>query len=70
MDRLMLRPSGQDEDVVHFILAGPDVDSDKASTSREEFVKAFYSISRRTDILFGDLIWISKYRSERVLLFV
>lgn len=65
MDRAILRPSGQDEGVFQFILGGPDVDRDKASSSHEEFVKAFYSITGRTDIVFGDLIWISKYRSER-----
>lgn len=65
MDRAILRPSGQDEDVFHFLLAGPDVDNEKVITSREELYKAFYSISRRTDILFGDLVCMSKDRSER-----
>ncbi|KAF8806911.1 hypothetical protein BYT27DRAFT_7161509 [Phlegmacium glaucopus] len=58
----MLRPSGQDEDVFNFVLAGPDVDNDKAATSREELIKAFHAISGRTDIVFGDLICIAKYR--------
>ena len=65
MDRAMLRPSAQDEDVFQFILSGPDVDLDKVLTSREELIKAFYSLTGRTDILFGDLVWMSKYRSER-----
>jgi hypothetical protein len=69
MDRVRMRP-GQDEGVFNFLLAGPDVDCDKVSTDREEFVKAFYSISGRTDVLFGDLVWMSKYRSERPLFFI
>ena len=69
MDRAMLRPSAQDEDVFQFILSGPDVDLDKVLTSREELIKAFYLLTGRTDILFGDLVWMSKYRSERAWLF-
>jgi hypothetical protein len=64
MNRVMLRPSRQDEDVFTFMMGGPNVDCNKISTSREELVKSFYSITKRTDILFGDIIWISKYRSE------
>jgi hypothetical protein len=65
MNRILFRPSGQDQDVYNFIMGGPDVDCNKISTSREELIKAFYSITKRTDIYFGDLVWISKYRSER-----
>jgi FAD binding domain len=60
---ILLRPSGQDEDVFNLLMAGPGVDRDKVLTSREELVKTFYSITKRTDILFGDLVCISKYRS-------
>ena len=65
MNRVLLRPSGQDEDVYNFILGGPNIDYDKISTSSEEFAKFFYSLTKRTDILFGDIIWVSKYRSAR-----
>ena len=64
-DRVMLRPSAQDKDVFQFMIAGLNIDLDKVSSRREEFIKAFYSVTKRTDVLFGDLIWISKYRSER-----
>ena len=63
MSRVFLRPSGQDEDVYQFILSGPNIDFDKISTSSEEFAKFFYSLTKRTDILFGDIIWVSKYRA-------
>ena len=66
----MLRPSGQDEDVYNIIFGGPNIDFDKISTSSEEFAKFFYSVTKRTDILFGDLIWVSKYRLERALLII
>jgi hypothetical protein len=65
MNRVMLRPSGQDEDVYNFVLAGPNIDYDKILTSSDEFAKYFHSLTKRTDILFGDFIWVSKYRSER-----
>ena len=71
MNSLWLRPSGQVEDVYIFVLGGPNIDYDKISTSgsSEEFAKKFYSLSKRTDIVFGDIIWVSKYRLERALLF-
>jgi len=59
---IMLRPSGQVEDLFNFVVAGLDVDCNKILTSREELVKCFYSITKRTDIVFGNLVWISKYR--------
>ena len=62
MNRVSLRPSGQDEDVYNFILAGPNIDFHKISTSSEEFANVFYSLTKRTDIVFGDIIWVSKYR--------
>ena len=70
MNRVLLRPSGQDEDVYNFIFGGPNIDFVKISTSSEEFAKFFYSLTKRTDILFGDIIWMSKYRLERALLFL
>ena len=61
MNRVILRPLGQDEDVFNFIMAGFDVYCNKVSTSREELVKFFYSITKRTDIIFGELVWISTW---------
>ena len=70
MNSVWLRPSGQVEDVYNFHLGGPNIDYDKISTSSEEFAKLFYSLTKRTDILFGDIIWVSKYRLEQALLFL
>jgi hypothetical protein len=64
MNSVWLRPSGQVEDVYNFVLGGPNIDYNKIITSSEEFAKLFYSLTKRTDILFGDFIWVSKYRSE------
>ena len=64
MNSVWLRPTGQVEDVYNFVLGGPDIDYNKILTSSEEFAKNFYSLTKRTDILFGDFIWVSKYRSE------
>ena len=69
MNSVLLRPSSQEKDVYNIMLGGP-IDYDKISTSSEELAKVFYSLTKRTDIVFGELIWISKYRSERVLSFL
>ena len=65
MNSVWLRPSSQVEDVYNFLLGGPNIDFDKISTSSEEFAKVFFSLTKRTDILFGDILWVSKYRLEQ-----
>ena len=70
MNRILLRPSGQDKDIYNFILAGTNLDFNKISTSSEGFAEAFRSLTKRTDILFGDIVWVAKYRLERILLFL
>jgi hypothetical protein len=57
-------PQAKDDDVrvYNFALSGPNIDYDKISTSNEEFAKPFYSLTKRTYILFGDIISVSKYR--------
>ncbi|KAK0202449.1 FAD binding domain-containing protein [Desarmillaria ectypa] len=58
-----LRPfETKDDDKYTFICMGRDLDTDKMASGREEFIKAFYQISGRTDIEFGDLIWISNFQ--------
>ena len=64
MNSVWLRPSSQDGDVYNFILGGPNIDYEKISTSTEGFAKLFYSLTKRTDILFGDIICVSKYRLD------
>ena len=67
MNSVWLRPSGQDKDSYNFLLGGPNIDYDKISTS-EGFAKLFYSVTKRTDIIFGDMICVAKYRLERAFL--
>ncbi|TFK39683.1 FAD binding domain-containing protein [Crucibulum laeve] len=57
-----LRPTGQGDNVFTFLIFGREIDHDKVATGREEVLKAFYEISGRKDVIFGDLIWISNYR--------
>ncbi|KAG7445101.1 uncharacterized protein BT62DRAFT_920845 [Guyanagaster necrorhizus] len=52
----------RDEDKYTLFFMGCDLDAAKATSSREEFIKAFYGISGRTDIEFGDLIWASTFQ--------
>jgi hypothetical protein len=70
LNSVWIRPSSQVEDVYNFVMGGPDIDYNKISTSSEEFAKVFYSITKRTDILFGDFLWVSKYRLEWAILFL
>ncbi|KAF9038153.1 FAD binding domain-containing protein [Panaeolus papilionaceus] len=70
------RPSGQD-DVLWILFSGSDLDVDNIHNSREKILETFYSISKRRDIEFGDLlssaIWtpnirmVQKMRVERVI---
>ena len=64
INRILLRPSGQDKDNYNFILAGPNIDFHKISTNSEGFAGVFHSLTKRTvtDILFGDIVWVAKYR--------
>ncbi|KAG7445126.1 uncharacterized protein BT62DRAFT_951494 [Guyanagaster necrorhizus] len=58
-----LRPfETKDDDKYTFICLGRDLDFEKMASSREEFIKGFYETSGRTDIEFGDLIWISNFQ--------
>ncbi|KAL0567907.1 hypothetical protein V5O48_014084 [Marasmius crinis-equi] len=51
-----------DSDKHTFIVGGANVDIVKVSSSREEFVKTFHDITGRTDIEFGELIWMGTWR--------
>ncbi|KAF8868701.1 FAD binding domain-containing protein [Mucidula mucida] len=45
----------------NFMVAGKDVDTALSGSSREGFIKTFENITGRTDIEFGELIWLSIY---------
>jgi len=57
----MFRPSSQDPEVLNFMISG-DFDAKKIMESREALVEQLYETSGRRDIIFGDLVWVSKYR--------
>ncbi|KAK0466837.1 FAD binding domain-containing protein [Desarmillaria tabescens] len=46
------------------VCMGRDLDADKMASSREEFVKAVYEITGRTDIEFGDVINLSSFQTN------
>lgn len=50
-----------DDDRYSFMAAG-QIDHAKVASNREEYIQAFYETTGRTDIEFGDLIWISDFR--------
>ncbi|KAF9259569.1 hypothetical protein L218DRAFT_1003646 [Marasmius fiardii PR-910] len=58
----MMHPITSRSDGFTFMIAGKDVDTAKVSSSTEEFTKAFHDISGRSDIEFGELIWIGVWR--------
>ncbi|KAK0239563.1 FAD binding domain-containing protein [Armillaria nabsnona] len=50
------------DDRCYYLGGGVEADPDVMVSSREEFIKSFYEISGRTDIDFGDLIYLRPYR--------
>ncbi|KAK0466857.1 FAD binding domain-containing protein [Desarmillaria tabescens] len=52
----------KDTDKYNIFCMGRDLDANQMASSREEFVKAFYEITGRTDIEFGDVIWLSNFQ--------
>ncbi|KIK67815.1 hypothetical protein GYMLUDRAFT_36594 [Collybiopsis luxurians FD-317 M1] len=61
-EMVTLMPTEADDNMFTFILAGKDLGREKIASGRDELVKAVHSITNRTDIEFGDLVWISRYR--------
>ncbi len=45
----------------NFVCGGKEVDTVVTGGSREGFIKTFQKISGRTDIEFGELIWLSVF---------
>ncbi|KAG7445128.1 uncharacterized protein BT62DRAFT_211533 [Guyanagaster necrorhizus] len=45
-----------------FFAMGPQLDMTTVASGREAFIKEFYAVSGRTDIEFGELVWISNFR--------
>ncbi|KAK0463588.1 FAD binding domain-containing protein [Desarmillaria tabescens] len=50
------------DDRCYYLGGGVEADPDLMVSSREEFIKSFYEISGRTDIDFGELIYLRPYR--------
>ncbi|PBK76206.1 monooxygenase [Armillaria solidipes] len=50
------------DDRCYYLGGGVEADRDLMTSSREEFIKSFYEVSGRTDIEFGDLIYLRPYR--------
>ncbi len=45
-----------------FFVTGHQLDATTVASGRDAFIKEFYAISGRTDIEFGELVWISNFR--------
>ncbi|KAK0436890.1 FAD binding domain-containing protein [Armillaria borealis] len=45
-----------------FFVSGHQIDATEIASGRDAFIKEFYAISGRTDIEFGELVWISNFR--------
>lgn len=60
--RFTLRASSRVPGRYNLTWASLELNHAKVNESRESFLEAFYGYTKREDIKFGDLIWISKYR--------
>ncbi|PBK69092.1 hypothetical protein ARMSODRAFT_1019090 [Armillaria solidipes] len=45
-----------------FFVSGHQIDATEIASGRDAFIKEFYAISGRTDIEFGELVWMSNFR--------
>ncbi|KAK0466821.1 uncharacterized protein EV420DRAFT_1635862 [Desarmillaria tabescens] len=60
---VVIRPSeDRSANKYQFFLMGHKLDTTTAASGREAFLKEFYAISGRTDIEFGELVWISNFQ--------
>ncbi|KAK0239289.1 FAD binding domain-containing protein [Armillaria nabsnona] len=50
-----------------FFVTGHQLDATTVASRREAFIKEFYAISGRTDIEFGELVWISNLPNIRMV---
>ncbi|KAJ4479299.1 FAD binding domain-containing protein [Lentinula aciculospora] len=57
-----LIPTEVDDDIFTFMIGGTESDQAKTASGRDELVKTISFITDRTDIDFGELVWISRYR--------
>ncbi|KAK0466822.1 FAD binding domain-containing protein [Desarmillaria tabescens] len=63
---VVIRPSeDRPANKYQFFLMGHQLDATAAASGREAFLKEFYAISGRTDIEFGELVWISNFRGAQ-----
>lgn len=46
----------------NFMIGGTEIDHVKTASSREELIKTFYEVSSRTDVEFGDVLWMGLWR--------
>lgn len=61
--RVAMRPFEiEDDDRFNFMIGGSEIDHAKTASSREELLKTFYEVSGRTDIEFGELLWMGLWR--------
>ncbi|KAF9550614.1 hypothetical protein CPC08DRAFT_674788 [Agrocybe pediades] len=58
----VLRPSGQDDRIMQFLIAGPEIDVPKVIASRESIIDKFYEITGRRDVVFEDLVTAFRYK--------
>nr|AGK29862.1 FAD-binding protein [Volvariella volvacea] len=59
---ITLRPTNPNPKLFTFIVSGRELNHEEISSGREKFIEAFYKITNRKEVVFGDLIWISNYR--------
>ncbi|KAG7094576.1 hypothetical protein E1B28_005403 [Marasmius oreades] len=60
--RATVIPASFGDDRFTFTIGGDRVDLERVSSSKGEFIKAFQDITGRTDIEFGDLIYMGTWR--------
>ena len=57
----MIRPTEYDG-VFTVTVGGAEIDFATVASSREALIKTVYEITKREELEFGDIIWLSEYR--------
>lgn len=60
--RVSLRAGNGKKNTYTFLSMGLEFDHEHMASSREALIETFYEVSGRTDIKFGDMIWLKNWR--------
>jgi hypothetical protein len=61
-DRAGILPSEAEDKVFTVMVGGTNFDYEKVASGREHFIEAIKAATDRTDLEFGEIVWLTRYR--------